>query len=174
MEQHHAVADQLGHRLAPGRAQEQRKARDLAVAQPFGAVLAGQLGLAQPGDDVVGRVAALLVDEREEVLMLHHPRLDARRRRRRIIRLAVEESVGAQADSLPVGRRHAEHRRDHLDRERRGEVGHRVELRPPAHRVQRRADDVADHRLERRDRTRREHPADEIAHAARARVGRGR
>ena len=101
---------------------------------------------------VVARVAALLHGELVEV--------DARRSRTACSSSGVGSiwpgsrwrlDVEPVADLLAVALGHAEHARDHLDRERRGEVGDGVELGRVVQRVEEAADDLADHRLERRD-----------------------
>ena len=85
--------------------------------------------------------------------------------RRDLARLALEAGVEPVADLLAFALGHAEHARDHLDREGRGEVGDRVELGRVVQRIEEAADDLADHRFERRDGARREHPADQRAEA---------
>ena len=120
----------------------------------LGAVAAVDGHLGEAGEHVVGRVGPLLGGQVQEVPdHLEHRGLSLRRRVD-LAGLAVQRQVEPLADLLALALGHAEHPGDDLDGERRGEVGHGVEgvaVRRAGRAV---GDDLADHRLERRDRPR--------------------
>ena len=161
-EQHGRVAHQLGHRLRPGPAEQRGEAGDLVVVEAgLDAVAPVDGDLGQPGEHVVGRAAPLVGGEGVEVAdHLEHGVLP-RRGRVHLAGLAVQAEVEPLADLLAFSLGHPEHPRDHLDGERRREVGHDVEPVPLGERFEEAGDDLAHQRLEAGDRPRGEHAADQ-------------
>jgi hypothetical protein len=163
-EQHDRVADELGDRLCAGTAEQGGEARDLGVVEAgLHAVAAVDRDLGQPRDHVVGRVLALLDGQRVEAGAVLEPRLHALGGRIHLARFPMQAQVDPVAHRVALARRHTEHPEDDLRGEPGAEVGDRVELGGAVERIEDPADDLADHRLERRHRPRREHPADERA-----------
>ena len=165
-EEHDRVADELRDGLGTRAAEERHETRDLDVVEAgLHAVTAVDGDLREAREHVVAGVLALLDGQLVEV----HGRLEHRLlvlgARRDLARLPAEAGVEPVADLLALAVGHAEHARDHLDREGRGEVGDRVELGRVVHRIEEAPDHLADHRFERRDGTRREHPTHERSEA---------
>src|ERR687897_422580 len=135
-EQDHRVADELCHRLGARPAEQRGEAGDLGVVEPR-----------------LRAVAAVDGDL---------PVLGARRH---LARFATKAGVDSVTDLLTVSLWDAEHARDDLDREGRGEVGDGVELACVVERVEEAADDFPDHRFQRSDRPWCEHAAHERSEA---------
>ena len=105
-EQHDRVADQLGHRLGPGPADEGGEAGDLGVVEAgLGAVAAVDGDLGQARQHVVGRVLPLLDGQLVEVHAHRHDGLVVLGAGLGLARLAVEAGVEPVADLLALGRR---------------------------------------------------------------------
>src|SRR5918995_1125224 len=123
-EQDHRVADELCHRLGARPAEQRGEAGDLGVVEPrLRAVAAVDSDLREPREHVVARVLALPARELVEVDAALEGGLLVLGARRHLARFAVKAGVDAVTDLLTVSLRDAEHARDDLDREGRGEVG---------------------------------------------------
>src|SRR6185503_270993 len=116
------TAEELGHGLVAGGAEERAEADDLAVAE----TLAVDLGLEEAGDEAIVR---LLAERREELLPVAHEvghRLERVGRDRWRVAVALEGVVhpDPKLPAIVVG--YAEEREDHLHGQRRREVLHEV------------------------------------------------
>ena len=145
IEEHREVAEQLDHRLAAGRAQQEGEPGHLVVGEPPSSVTVSvvrfDLGEDEVGDHVVDGMRALDLRQIEEVRVERrgdgHDVAVAG-----VLRIDAEELIGPPPDLLAVFGRDAEDPRDHLDREQRGEVVDPVELVAAVERVGAPADDL--------------------------------
>ncbi len=166
MEEHGPVPDELRDRLAPRPAEQHAEVGDLGVGQLGGAAaISLDRHLAQAAHHVVGRMTPLLDCELVEVLVGLHVGLHAFGRGVGVAGLPEDDEVEPVLQRGPVLRGDPQDQRDHVDRELSGELGDDVERRPPHDGIEVLDDDAADVVFEREDGPRREHPADELAHA---------
>jgi hypothetical protein len=139
---------QLGDGLVAGRREQEEEGADVVVRQPRTDAVLLDLHLGEAGHHVVARPGAPLGDLLLEVA--HHLHRCAS-----IASLASASGCrprgGALRSTSPApsaGRLgHAEHRRDDVHRQARGELPHDVEARPPDQRIEVRRRDAADRRL---------------------------
>src|ERR1700733_7992245 len=126
-------------------------------------VVVGKDGVDQFVDEQTVRVFALGLDQVQEVASHVQGRLHPCLRRVGIALLTMQEGVNPEADLLTFTLRHTQNGRDDLHREKRGEIGHYVEISSSNERVEVVGDDPFDERLQAPYRIAAERLADQLA-----------